>query len=62
MAKRFEQKIDNGQEAIAAEMSRAERLIADGIAVRGEKVKKATEELTKLGLSDDTIKLILLGL
>lgn len=62
MAKRFEQKIDNGQEAIAAEMSRAEKLIADGIAARGEKIKKATEELAKLGLSDDTIKLILLGL
>lgn len=32
------------------------------VAERAEKVKKAMDELKKLGLSDDTINLLLLGL
>ena len=44
------------------ERKRMEQDAKDSVAIRGARVKRAAEELKKLGLSDDTINLILLGL
>jgi predicted nucleotidyltransferase len=44
------------------ERKAADEVAKAAVAERGEKVKMAADELKKLGLSDDTIKLILLGL
>jgi len=54
--------VENGSEEIKSRQAEAERQAAEYMAARGEKVKKATDELKKLGLSDDTINLLLLGL
>lgn len=60
MAKKNE--IDNGISEIGKRQAEAERQAAEYLAARAEKVKKAMDELKKLGLSDDTINLLLLGL
>ncbi|HPC93139.1 MAG TPA: hypothetical protein PLJ74_12940 [Myxococcota bacterium] len=54
--------VENGSEEIKSRQAEAERQAAEYMAARAEKVKKAMDELKKLGLSDDTINLLLLGL
>lgn len=53
--------VENGSEEIKSRQAEAERQAAEYMAARSVKVKAAADELKKLGLSDDTI-LILLGL
>lgn len=53
--------VENGSEEIKSRQAEAERQAAEYMAARSVKVKAAADELKKLGLSDDTI-IILLGL